>query len=304
MLASVRKSICLARMAVAISLSIGATLVYGAAVAESGGKSATTNTKQPVQQIKTLDDNKEVLRPIPTVIKGRSTGAPADSGADIRSKASEAVKGKGGEKTSPKQEEVVAGKSTTPGKGTAAKEAGAAKTDAAAKGGADTSTSAKGEAPKGKEGAETSKKKVAKTRTPSAPRGSHFVPPPPPVVPTMLGGDFGVYSGLPIEMLSRDALKDRVKEISMQYKDACRELEDHTSQKNEKIARAQEFEGLYKEGVVSRRELEASQKEASEVNSDIDRLTFKVSELKGLLERINKRLTPTVVKKNGHKLIN
>lgn len=132
------------------------------------------------------------------------------------------------------------------------------------------------------------------------------MPPPPPTVPTMLGSssDFGIYGGMPIELLSKEALKDRVKEISIQYKDACRELEDHNQQKEEKLQRAQEFEGLYKEGVVSRRELEASQREAAAVNSDIDRLNFKVNELKGLLDRINRRLTPAVVKKNGHKLIN
>src|SRR5208283_700888 len=137
-------------------------------------------------------------------------------------------------------------------------------------------------------------------------RGAHFVPPPPPNTPTTMGDatDFGFYGGMPIEMLSKEALKDRAKEISIQYKDACRELEDHSSQKDEKIQRAAEFEGLYKEGVVSRRELEASQKEASEINSDLDRLTFKVKELKGVLDRVNKRLTQTVVKKSGHKLIN
>jgi len=237
-------------MAAAISLSLSPGLHVWIG---TGTGTAQAQPGQAPAQVKKLDDNKEVLRPIPTVSKAKSdkTTAPTDKTSV----------GKDGDK-----------KLTTAFKRTAAPD----------------------------------KKTTTRTKTAASGIGSRFVPPPPPTTPTMLGdgSDFGFYSGMPIEMLSREGLKDKAKEISIQYKDACRELEDHSKQKEEKIERAKEFEGLFNEGVVSRRELEASQKEAAEVNSDIDRLSFKVKELKGLLDRVNKRMSQTAAKKSGHKLIN
>jgi hypothetical protein len=291
----------------AVSLTLGLSGAARAGLSQTGQKQAP-GQKPAVQQIKALDEAKEVLRPIPTQIK-KSTVAPLQ--AEPKSNgAGAAAQGDGKGKTTAAPVDTK-GKATTAQAGNKGGSAGAA-TGAKADGKgakAPETAAANGQSKTAGKESENKAEAVEKKKTVKARavvRGPHFVPPPPPSVPTMLGsgGDFGIYGGMPIELLSKDALKDRVKEISIQYKDACRELEDHTNQKNEKIQRAQEFEGLYKEGVVSRRELESSQKEAAEVNSDIDRLQFKVNELKGLLDRINKRLTPAVVKKSGHKLIN
>ncbi|MBS1989495.1 MAG: hypothetical protein JSS83_03200 [Cyanobacteria bacterium SZAS LIN-3] len=247
---SVRKSICL----IVPTLAAGLLLAAPVAAAPTAPKAV---------QVKTLDDNKEVLRPIPAVL-AKPAKAPAKE--PTKEPAKEPLKeAKAVAKVMAKTAEIKTAETKT----------------------AEIKTAAK-----------TRKKVVA--------AGAHFVPPPPPFTPTMMGDvtDFGMFSGVPVELLSKDALKDRAKEISIQYKDACRELEDHTQAKQDKIQRAKDFVGLYQEGVVSRRELEASQKEANEVNSDIDRLTFKTKELKGLLDRINKRLNGQAAKKPGHKLIN
>jgi multidrug resistance efflux pump len=121
------------------------------------------------------------------------------------------------------------------------------------------------------------------------------VPPPPPNTPSMLsdpsmlGMGYGAY-GMQVEYMSREALKDRVKELSIQVKDASAEFENRKRLKTEREARAKSFEQLYTEGVVSRRELENSQREATDSTDEMQRLEHKFNELSSLLERVNKRL--------------
>ncbi len=136
---------------------------------------------------------------------------------------------------------------------------------------------------------------VAKSK-PRAARAS-MVPPPPPNTPSMLsdpsmmglGMGYGAY-GMQVEYMSREALKDRVKEITIQFKDASSELENRKRLKTEREARAKSFEQLFTEGVVSRRELETSQREATDSTDEVQRLENKYNELSSLLERVNKRL--------------
>jgi len=299
---SVRNRICLVSGLLLLSLGLSLPLRPESARAEAPKKNV---------QVKTLDDNREVLRPIPSVLKPvqiqaktqvQTQAKPEVKAADSKlarqeTKSETKTDAKSGPKAAAKTDAKTADTKTANTKTTDIK-TGVTKTADTKSGDAKTAVNpdAKG----------TSTKKSAPARKRVASGEAHFVPPPPPVTPTMMGdgSEYAFFSGLPVEMMSKEALKDRVKEISIQYKDACRELEDHTTAKQEKIQRAQDFAGLYKEGVVSRRELETSQREASEVNSDIDRLTFKVKELKGLLDRINKRLAPTAAKKSGRKLIN
>jgi len=130
---------------------------------------------------------------------------------------------------------------------------------------------------------------------------SSMVPPPPPDTPTMLSDPAmmamgsGLY-GMQVEYMSKDALKDRVKEISIQYKDASVQLVNKKSSQSELQERAKTFEQLYAEGVVSRRELENAQKDASGSDADIARLESNCRDLKSLLDRINKRLATVTPK--------
>jgi len=106
--------------------------------------------------------------------------------------------------------------------------------------------------------------------------------------PSLMMG-YGAY-GMQVEYMSREALKDRVKEITIQFKDASSELENRKRLKTEREARAKSFEQLFSEGVVSRRELETSQREATDSTDEVQRLENKYNELNNLLERVNKRL--------------
>ncbi|CAN5348512.1 hypothetical protein BH11CYA1_BH11CYA1_45630 [soil metagenome] len=123
-----------------------------------------------------------------------------------------------------------------------------------------------------------------------------MVPPPPPNTPSMLsdfslaGLGYGGAYGMQVEYMSREALKDRVKEVSIQAKDATAELESRKRLKLERETRAKRLEQLFAEGVVSRRELESSQREAIDSTDEVQRLQNKCNELTSLLERVNKRL--------------
>lgn len=135
--------------------------------------------------------------------------------------------------------------------------------------------------------------KTAKTTV----KRSGMVPPPPPNTVTMLSTSTMMGMGLPmmglgmdVDFLSKDALKDRAREVSIQYRDALAELESKRAGKKEREERARNFEGLFAEGVVSRRELENSQKEAKESVEELQRLENRFSEVKNLNDRINKRL--------------
>lgn len=140
-----------------------------------------------------------------------------------------------------------------------------------------------------------SKEKPAQTKSKSTPRPrtTMLVPPPPPMTPSILvdpGMQAVLGMTMPVEMLGKETLKEREKEIAIQHKDAALELEAKQRKLKDKEDRAVTFEELYKEGVVSRRELEAAQAEAKEFVVDVERLATKEHELKLLLERINKRL--------------
>lgn len=131
--------------------------------------------------------------------------------------------------------------------------------------------------------------------TKSLPANSSLVPPPPPTTPSFMVDPsmISLYGlAMPIDSLSREALKDREKEISVQFKDASAELEAKKRKHNERQERAENFKELYKEGVVSRREMEAAETEASEFAGEVERLDSKTKELKNLLDRIKQRLSP------------
>lgn len=119
---------------------------------------------------------------------------------------------------------------------------------------------------------------------------SKLVPPPPPNTPSlMIDPSMPALMGMPVEYLGKESLKDREKEISLQYKDAAAELASRKAQSAEKLERARDFEALYTEGVVSRRELEQSKRDAADASAEISRLENKTSELKALLDRIHTR---------------
>jgi hypothetical protein len=127
--------------------------------------------------------------------------------------------------------------------------------------------------------------------------GNGFVPPPPPNTPSILNGSIapGLYSpghnssyiGLDLEYLSPSALKEKYEELNSIYKHSLIELERKKNSSEAKRKRALEFADLYKEGVISLRELEAAQREAEVDTSELD---MKCKDLKRVLDLLQKKL--------------
>jgi hypothetical protein len=117
-----------------------------------------------------------------------------------------------------------------------------------------------------------------------------LVPPPPPDTPTMIPsfGDDST-SLMPMEYMSPELVKKRRQDLVAQLADAKTDLK----QKQDDIAnvqqRAEQFKTLFEEGVISKRELEAAQKDASEIDSSVNRARLRVSELQTLLDGVNGR---------------
>lgn len=103
--------------------------------------------------------------------------------------------------------------------------------------------------------------------------------------------------------MSKEALKDKAKELTIQYKDAQAELETKKRQQAELQERADSFDQLFTEGVVSRRELETSKRDAKETAAEVARLENKYAELKSLMDRVNKKLSAQAAKTSPKKLI-
>lgn len=94
-----------------------------------------------------------------------------------------------------------------------------------------------------------------------------LVPPPPPLVPS--GGQIPYVLGAPISFQSEAELKKTVVDLQTQLSAAKESLDKKTASANEKQERAKLFDELYKEGVVSRRELEGAQRDAEESQADL-----------------------------------
>lgn len=118
-----------------------------------------------------------------------------------------------------------------------------------------------------------------------------LVPPPPPDTPTMMIPSFGDESTslMPMEYMSPQLLKKRKEDLVAQLSDAKSELKQKQDDVDNVKQRAEQFKTLFEEGVISKRELEAAQKDASEIDSSVNRARFRVSELQTLLDGVNGR---------------
>ncbi len=124
-----------------------------------------------------------------------------------------------------------------------------------------------------------------------------LVPPPPPIMPG--GMDvLGMY-GQPVDYLSMKELEGRKKELSARFNELDSTLKDSEKQIKDRQDRAQLFESLYQEGVVSRKELEVAKKEAGDIDRDLQFKQDEFDSVKGSMKAVNDRLA--VLKKMEEK---
>lgn len=132
-----------------------------------------------------------------------------------------------------------------------------------------------------------------KTRSRSSFSHTSFVPPPPPVVPTLSGTSMiptVVVGGELIEYMNSADLKDLQSKTTRELNKARTNLESQKELLAEKQKRALSFDSLYAEGVVSRRELQNCKKEAAEAESELEELKLLVQELEQKSDRIEARV--------------
>ncbi|HEY9867852.1 MAG TPA: hypothetical protein V6D08_01485 [Candidatus Obscuribacterales bacterium] len=119
-------------------------------------------------------------------------------------------------------------------------------------------------------------------------RGVVLVPPPPPAIPA--GGQLTFLSGTPVEFLSESDLKRHKEQLDLNLSRARQQADEQERLLKEKVQRAELFASLYKEGVVSRRELENSQREVGRSEGDLTDARLKVTDLERDMQRIDERL--------------
>jgi hypothetical protein len=131
--------------------------------------------------------------------------------------------------------------------------------------------------------------RTAAARTPK----KLMVPPPPPETAFIgVGSDGRLLStlGVPLDYMSKTDLltmQDRLKTNEAQLSKEANERADTLKQKRE---RAEQFEDLFKEGVVSKRELESARKELAELNEKGPEVDLRLKDIRVDLERVKKQI--------------
>jgi hypothetical protein len=138
----------------------------------------------------------------------------------------------------------------------------------------------------------------------------NLVPPPPP----------GAYLGSPMDFMSPGMmvqpeyqspaqLKQSLLDVTDQLTRASKALDDKKTSDQEKKDRAKQFVSLYSEGVISKRELETAQSDATSLEDVIKDLQAKVEMLKQnkasvelALKKLNKSAKPAKESKSENKL--
>jgi hypothetical protein len=144
--------------------------------------------------------------------------------------------------------------------------------------------------PKGGEAATKSSKARGTSHGHNA-NSEQLIPPPPPVQPSLLlGPDFA--GGMPFgfDGMNKDEVAKKAKELGQQLKDmqdVLKEKQDLVQEAKDKAAR---FKPLFEEGVVSRHELEAAEKEAVDADRELDRINRRVSEFQVQKQSVDSRL--------------
>lgn len=129
---------------------------------------------------------------------------------------------------------------------------------------------------------------------------SMLVPPPPPDTPTMLStGSVESALLMPITYLSPALLKKRREDLLAQLADAKGDLKHKQDDSQSIKEKAVQFKALFDEGVISKRELEAAEKEATEIDISINRAQLRVSEVETLLDSVNGRWNQINLKKSS-----
>jgi hypothetical protein len=117
-----------------------------------------------------------------------------------------------------------------------------------------------------------------------------LVPPPPPDTPTMFAGD-GIFPGFGMPDFNNPAvLAGRRKDIASQLASAKKLLADKEQRTKELKDKATQFEQLFSEGVISRRELESAQKDAVSAAAELNDARTQTVAYQNAMSRLDDRM--------------
>jgi len=123
----------------------------------------------------------------------------------------------------------------------------------------------------------------------------------------LIGPDFGQME-FGIEGLSKEEIAKRSRDIGQQLTDMQDVLKEKQALATEAKDKAARFKPLFEEGVVSRHELEAAEKEAVDADRELDRINRRVSEFQaqkqsvdGHLSNFNKKVSSSFQSPKPHK---
>lgn len=120
-----------------------------------------------------------------------------------------------------------------------------------------------------------------------------MVPPPPPEIP-ILGGsaDERLLStlGVPLDYMSKTDLQNMQTRLQTSLNKLQKEVDERNQGLTEKRNRATQFEDLYKEGVVSKRELEGAKKDLADSEDQGTDLDLRLKDVQTDLTRVEKQI--------------
>ncbi len=131
------------------------------------------------------------------------------------------------------------------------------------------------------------------TRVPSKPANADkiLVPPPPPEIPLSPSlSHLTVMRGVTLEYLSCAEVQQMLSKIEKSLEKAHKDLASLDASVSEKKERIDQFSSLFKEGVVSRRELEAAKKEFADAQDEATESRERLAELEKDLSACEVRL--------------
>lgn len=136
--------------------------------------------------------------------------------------------------------------------------------------------------------AEPPRKKARKAST------TMLVPPPPPTIPTYLNvpqnSAFDLGLGFSVPAMSLDDLKFQQKNVEKKLESAKIDERDQKRLMEREQERAKQFDGLFADGIVSRRELETAKEEADRSIRKLEQSHINVAESERLLSQIKERI--------------
>jgi hypothetical protein len=139
---------------------------------------------------------------------------------------------------------------------------------------------------------------------PAPVRQKMMVPPPPPHIPMVRTGEGIEFStiGVPLDLMGTADLQNMKKRLEQSLETLSKRAEERDINLKEARERVEQFDQLFVEGVVSKRDVRNAKKDLAEIegkDADIDQ---RLSDVKSDLARVEKRLkalSPKVAPKSA-----